>query len=98
MTKGVIFSIVLIVGLALLTALLSGFDRLVRRWRLGFLLIFFPVGTIVALLVAAAATELAATPDWTFLLAFAIAQGLVALISIRSALAAGRRWKAPNGT
>ena len=67
-------------------------ERLVSRWRFGFLLVFY-VGAILALLVAAATSELAGTADWTFLLSLSIAGALVAVMFIRSALAAGRRWK-----
>lgn len=95
MVKGFVFTTTVIVGLAVLATLLTVLERLVLRWRLGFLIIFLG-GSILALLLAAAATELAATADWTFLLALSIAEGLVAFMFIRSALSAGRRWKKPD--
>ena len=95
MAKGLVFTTTLIVGLAVLTALLTVLDRLLARWRLGFLTIFL-AGSAFAFLLAAAATELAASADWTFLLALSIAEGLVAFMFIRSALSAGRRWKKPD--
>ena len=95
--KGLIFTTSFVIGLLILAALLLVLERLLRRWRLGFLLIF-PGGSFLAFLVATTATGLAGTPDWTFLVSISIAQGLVALITIRAAMSAGRRWKASDRT
>lgn len=97
MEKAIIFTVVLVVGLAVLALLLTILERLVSRWRFGFLLVFY-VGAILALLVAAATAELAGTADWTFLLSLSIAGALVAGMFIRSALSAGRRWKKPRSS
>jgi len=91
----IIFAVALITGLGVLALSLTIIERLVSRWRFGFLLVFY-VGALLAFLVAAAATELAGTSDCTFLFSLSIAGALVAVMFIRSALSAGRRWKKPS--